>query len=205
VEARQAAATGIDGNIYLFGGESTCCRRDTRRVVMFDPRTGHYRRRAPFPGTADEGYELRGVTTTPEGSFQMVDATRLWTYDPSLDTWTAGPAWPAGIERAVVGLPDGRLLALRSSCATDVGGRMTSSPVIVDPTTGEWLDGPAPDVVLAEMTLLAPVGPAEAAILSAEVIEPIGCSYSDSTMLERPLVLTMDPTFARDEPAAEPS
>jgi hypothetical protein len=195
---RTGAAPGPDGAIYLFGEGSPDDPAGTDlEVVRFDPATGAYSTGAPFPGSA---HAATPVAVQDDGSFQVVDAYRVWTYHPDTDDWTPGPRLPRGMLGGgvsgnvqdggqPVALDDGRLLLMGRSC---IGDSLTSLPIIIDPLTGTWWTGP-PTPEPIGFALLARDGLGRIDIFAGDRLTADGCDQSYAGPLETPYFLTLEP------------
>jgi N-acetylneuraminic acid mutarotase len=134
--ARQgaAAATGLDGRIYVMGGTDTSFQT-TAVTEIYDPVTGTWRTASPMMtprtgfGAAAGGDGLIYVFGGYSGEAYVNSAEA---YDPSSDTWTPVASMNA-TRYGVAGVTgsDGRLFA--------IGGDGTGTSVeVYDPGSGVW-------------------------------------------------------------------
>jgi hypothetical protein len=116
-----AGATGLDGNIYVFGGSTASANTDV--VQVYHPDTDEWTYAVNMPagvwqGRAATGYNgyiyvAGGYTSV----FTVTDAVQI--YDPVLDTWYSGAVMPVALNGgAFVSSPGGDALIYLGGSAT---------------------------------------------------------------------------------------
>lgn len=109
-----AAAVGLDGRIYAFGGSEPS--GTTATTVAYSPTSDTWSTVASMPTPR---YDLAGVVG-PDGSIYAIGGMNgsTWldvveVYSPSTNTWIEGAAMPTARTRlAAAALPDGRIFAI---------------------------------------------------------------------------------------------
>jgi N-acetylneuraminic acid mutarotase len=140
-----AAAVGLDGTLYVFGG-CYCSRFEEGsptigKTEAYDPKTNTWSPRAPMP----EPRQLLTASTAPDGRIFVVgglvdlhrsgSSSRVDIYDPKADTWKQGPSLALGRHaHAQVTSSDGLIYVLGGF---KVGGAGPTGPLdsveILDP------------------------------------------------------------------------
>jgi N-acetylneuraminic acid mutarotase len=128
-----AAATGLDGRIYVMGGTDTSFQ-PTAVTEIYDPVSATWTTAAPMM-TPRTGFGaaagLDGLIYVFGGYSGEADVNSAEAYDPTSDTWT--PVASMNVARyGVAGVtgPDGRLFA--------IGGDGDPSVEVYDLSTGTW-------------------------------------------------------------------
>ena len=145
--SRPAAAVGVDGRIYVFGG--TANGTESNATSIYDPTANSWSSGASMP-TAREG--ARAVTL-PDGRIAVLGGgslcgtglcdrgivyDRVEVYDPAANSWATLPHMPTPRYRPVVALLGGRLYAIGGSD----GHSVVASAESLDLSTNIW--SPAP-------------------------------------------------------------
>lgn len=146
-----AIARGVDGHVYVFGGDDL--DGQGVRVEAFDPATNGWSERRSMPVGKTWESEL-AAATAPDGRIFVFGGDRFGrtpeVYDPTTDRWSKGPAlpWPAGVRAAVTGA-DGRIYVLTAARVW-----------VLDPAAGQWTPRAALPATWASDSLDLLPGPA---------------------------------------------
>ncbi|HEX3765718.1 MAG TPA: kelch repeat-containing protein [Kofleriaceae bacterium] len=120
-----AAVAAIGGKIYLASGSGFL-----QQTWQYDPATDTYTRKADAPAAAQArmhavvlGGEMHAFAGGFEGSAHLI-------YNPTTDSWRAGPAMPFTATDPAVGVLSGKAMV--------VGGRPIAHAQLFDPATDSW-------------------------------------------------------------------
>jgi hypothetical protein len=134
-----AAAAGLDGRIYVFGGGTRAGGLtqtiQLASVEIFDPSNGAWAAGVPIPGPLST---RAAAVTARDGRIFLFNRTspRVLIFDPGLGAWSAGPAVPSarGVNSAILG-GDGKITV------TAYMGVAPSRYYALDPAAGRWTRG----------------------------------------------------------------
>jgi microcystin-dependent protein/N-acetylneuraminic acid mutarotase/lipopolysaccharide export system protein LptA len=138
-----AAATGVDGRIYAFGGSSPG-NTFTTNAQVYNPSTDTWSSVAASPLPVVDGSAVVDGTLiylVPGESFSLTglrETETVQVYDTVNNTWSQ-IAEPTEVLDPVAGLVDGKLVIAGGSS----GANQTTLTQIYDPATGTWTSGPA--------------------------------------------------------------
>jgi N-acetylneuraminic acid mutarotase len=140
-----AAAAGIDGKLYVVGGNAPCtpnCTPFYDKLEVYDPATNTWATKAPTPGelasaaaVAIDGklYVIGG--SVPNSPTTSVVVATLWVYDPQTDTWdTTRASMPTARTMPLAYALDGKLHVATGQST----GAVPTPHEVYDPPTNTW-------------------------------------------------------------------
>lgn len=140
--ALMAAATALDGTIYLFGGATPPDGLGLQDVLAYDPRTSIWHRRAPMPtgraylaatlGSDGRIYAIGGKVDDEHAYSDAVES-----YDPVSDRWARHRGLPEGRNSlAAARGPDGSIYAIGGLGGDK--GEASAATFVYDNRKGQW-------------------------------------------------------------------
>lgn len=129
----------LDGRLYAVGG------RPGPQVQIYEPGSG-WTLGAPLPEVRDHlGVVAHDGEIWALGGRDHTDGltARVDVYDPDADAWREGPALPAPVSAAAVGVVDGRIHVVDGEDPATFGGGVLDAHHVLDPDGGTWSAGPA--------------------------------------------------------------
>ena len=154
-----AAATGVDGSIYVFGGES-----GMTNLSIYNPATNTWTTGSALP----QGRLLHQAVVLSDGkiyvfgglSTSFTATATMDVYDPATDTWTPGAAMPLARSSLAAAPANGdKIYALDGSDSYgNMGGPFYGDVMIYDSQTGAWTTGPSDLVVRRAPTAAVAAG-----------------------------------------------
>ncbi|MEH1125759.1 S8 family serine peptidase [Micromonospora sp. CPCC 206061] len=139
------AAAGIavaGGKVYLVAGcvDSTC--PDSTDVLAFDPTTGTFTTRAPYPHLVSfQSCGGIGGKVYCAGGASTVSHKDAFVYDPATNRWTALPDLPLDLWGSAHSTASGLLIL--AGGVTNGFSTITNRSLAFDPSTNAWVDLPA--------------------------------------------------------------
>jgi hypothetical protein len=139
---RAAAGTAVvAGKVHLVGGCVDGACADSAAVVVFDPATGTFSTRAPYPHVASwiscGGIGGRVYCAGGAGTTEYKEA---FAYDPVTDDWSPLPDLPVDLWGAQYAAAGGLLVI--AGGVTGGSTAVTNRTVAYDPVAGAWLELP---------------------------------------------------------------
>ncbi len=135
---RAAAGAALDGNVYVFGGQTA--GGVTKRVLAYDVQGGEWEDRAPLPRPLfnEAAVAMDGKIYVLGGFSGGKELRNVYVYDPASDSWSESTPMP--IANHTFGA-----VAFEGGIWT-FGGRRGEETLrdvwIFDPTAEEWKTGP---------------------------------------------------------------
>jgi len=151
-----AAVTGLDGRIYVFGGEGTGPSNPLNLVQIYDPASDRWSTGSPMPTPRFQHSAVRGPTgyiyvMGGRNSIGVLDVVEI--YNPVSDSWSSAMPMPTARNSFAASLgADGRIYTIGGKDSyTNNYGPFFDDVEIFDPVSGIWAPGPSLDVARGEM------------------------------------------------------
>jgi N-acetylneuraminic acid mutarotase len=138
------AATGFDGRLYVFGGQTAASSGARTSAAVYTPSTNSWAMIAPMPiGRGGATADVVGSKIYVVGGLDPSGASlaTVSVYDPATGAWSAAASMSTRRDNAVSAVIDGRLYVFggrtRNADGTTVSS-MLSSVEMYDPATDAW-------------------------------------------------------------------